>query len=168
MILSTWLPKITIAVYGVLSTDVQQETQPPAQVDELLHKTPLAAYLDVANAKDHISLAASLCLEAAGDVSPAHLLRLMFLLKPADSDWEIPNYPARYADLSSLPSLDLRTTNNYDAVHPKQRWLEQIMNELRFPIHDAEKVDSIQRLASSFSTALDTPVRNILSIFDQN
>ncbi|CAG8679064.1 15427_t:CDS:2, partial [Acaulospora colombiana] len=132
-------------------------TQPTAQVEDVVHMTPLAKYLDVANAKDYNALARSLCLEAAGDVSPAHLLRLMFLLKPADTDWEIPNYPARYADLPSLPTLELSTTNSLDAVHPKQRWLEQIMNELRFPIHDAEKEESIQRLADSFSTTLDTP-----------
>ncbi|PVF96470.1 hypothetical protein CPB86DRAFT_708968 [Serendipita vermifera] len=157
MILSTWLPKLTIAVYGTLLTEVQQVTQPTTQVEDVLPITPLAKYLDVANAKDYNSLARSLCLEAAGDVSPSHLLRLMFLLKPADSDWEIPNYPARYADLSSLPALDLNITSNYDAVHPKQRWLEQIMNELRFPIHDAESVESIERLAHSFSATLDTP-----------
>jgi len=157
MMLVTWLPKVTIALYGGLVSELPTEEPPPASARSLhFLPTPLPRYLEISSAQDPTSLAKSLCTEAVGNVTILHLLRLMFLLKPADADWDIPNYPAKYADIGSIPDLD--PMEPHDLIHPKQRWLEQAMEELRFPIHDEETQENIRMLAEPLAIALETPV----------
>jgi hypothetical protein len=156
MMLVTWLPKVTVAVYGDLVSELPTD-QPALKTSNInIAPTPLPRYLEVSSAADPTSLAKSLCLEAVGEVTTLHLLRLMFLLKPADTDWDIPDYPAKYADIGSIPELD--PMEEYDLIHPKQRWVEQVMDELRFPIHDEESPDNIRLLAEPLAISLETPV----------
>ena len=155
LIFDTWIPRLTVAIYGQLASDGPITSEPPVASD-LASGSHLPDYLNVSRHSPSFGLAALLCTECVGDVSPLHLLRLMFLLKPSDEDWEIPGYPARYTDLSSLPELD--PLNDSDGVHPKQRWLEQIMEELRFPVHDDEPESTLLFLSEVLFTALEAPV----------
>ncbi|KIM25513.1 hypothetical protein M408DRAFT_315059 [Serendipita vermifera MAFF 305830] len=160
MMLITWLPKITVAVYGDLVSDLAPEAAPVSSKSNEITTTPLPLYLNVAYAQDPMSLAKSLCSEVVGEISTLHLLRLMFLLKPADADWDIPGYPVKYADIvGNIPELVNGPMDEEDLVHPKQRWLEQVMEELRFPIHDKESRENIGVLTDSLATALEAPVR---------
>jgi hypothetical protein len=157
MMLVTWLPKVTVAIYGDLVSELPTEQPAPASTDTInIVPSPLPRYLEVSSAPDPTSLAKSLCLEAVGEVTTLHLLRLMFLLKPADTDWDIPDYPAKYADIGAIPELN--PVEEYDLIHPKQRWVEQAMEELRFPVHDEEIPDNIRLLAEPLAIALETPV----------
>lgn len=156
MMLVTWLPRITVALYGhqVSDTPQPQQVSDSPLVPQPISRTSLPSYLDVARASDITSLATSLCQECVGPVSTLHLLRLMFLLKPADSDWEIPGYPVKYADIGSLPELLTDPMDDDDPIHPKQRWLEQIMEELRFPVKDDETEETIGLLTNPLGQAL--------------
>lgn len=163
MMLVTWIPKVTVAVYGHTLSDSGKDivnASPPAH--ELFIPTPRPKYLDLASASDPTSLAKQLCLECVGEIPILHLLRLMFLLKPSDSDWELPNYPAKYADLENLPEIALGPQNEISTVNPKQGWLEQTMAELRFPISDSETLENIRHLAGPLTTVLNSPVSFIL------
>ncbi|KAG8834059.1 hypothetical protein FRC17_009622 [Serendipita sp. 399] len=119
--------------------------------------SPLPRYLDIANAANPIGLASSLSHECVGKIPMLHILRLMFLLKPSDDDWSIDGYPARYADIPELPQLETDGMNDEAAVNPKQRWLEEIINELRFPVHDEETTETISLLSEPLAAALNTP-----------
>jgi hypothetical protein len=155
--LVTWLPKVTVAVYGDLVSELSTDQPAPASTSSInITPTHLPRYLDVSSAQGPTALAKSLCLEAVGKVTTLHLLRLMFLLKPADTDWDIPDYPAKYADIPAIHELD--PMEEYDLIHPKQRWVEQAMEELRFPVHDEESQDNIRLLAEPLAIALETPV----------
>ena len=156
MMIVTWLPRVTVAIYGELVSDTALPKQVSAAslISEPIPRTPLPSYLDVAQAPNLVFLANSLCEECVGPVSTLHLLRLMFLLKPADSDWEIPGYPVKYADIGSLPDLCIDIVDEGDPIHPKQRWLEQIMEELRFPVKDGENEETVGLLAIPIGRAL--------------
>jgi hypothetical protein len=159
MMLGTWIPKITIAVYGHVLSDSEPTAIDTALIaEEGFTSTPLPKYLDLATASDPTSLAKQLCLECVGSIPILHLLRLMFLLKPSDSDWELPNYPAKYADLKGMPKPPLAAQDESDTLNPKQSWLEEVMGELRFPISDNETFDNIRNFADSLSTVLNNPV----------
>lgn len=155
MILVTWLPRITVALYGRPLSETPI-LRPVSALTEDIRPTPLPPYLSFSQATSPTALASSLCSECVGDVSTFHILRLMFLLKPTDTDWELPNYPVKYADITSLPELVDGSVG--DHVHPRQRWLEEIMDELRFPVHDDETKDTIQLLAEPLGIAFDDPV----------
>lgn len=162
--LVTWLSKVTVAIYGDLVSDSPTSEPAPASTKSIeIVPMPLPPYLDLASMRDPLSLAKSLCLEAVGNVSTLHLLRLMFLLKPADTDWDIPGYPSKYADIGAIPELVINPVEEMDLIHPKQRWLEQAMEELRFPIHDDASKDTLKLLADPLAIALEAPVSIVLT-----
>ncbi|KAG8788230.1 hypothetical protein FRC15_005400 [Serendipita sp. 397] len=157
-VLETSLPRVTLALYGNTGTSSQHNLESSTStISNVVDISPLPRYLDIANATTPTGLASSLCHECVGKVSMLHILRLMFLLKPSDDDWSIGGYPARYADIPDLPQLEQEPMDDEETVHPKQRWLEEIINELRFPIHDEETPETINLLTEPLSIALNTP-----------
>lgn len=162
MVLMTWIPKVTIAVYGELASEQSIDSQRTASTENLSVDATdtLPAYLDVARAEDPSSLATTLLQECiSSTITTSHLLRLMFLLKPSDSDWDLPGYPEKYAEIAELPPVYLDSDDSF--VNPKQQWLETIMETLRFPIYDGVEDGAVEELSSRLVEALADPVRFI-------
>ena len=100
---------VSMAIYG----DVVSEMPPPSAVYEpkaisSFDPIPLSTSLDPSNFRDPTRLASQL-LELIPDAPPLpHIIRLMFCLKPASDEWDLPDFPYLYADLDTDFESDLR------------------------------------------------------------
>ena len=103
---------LTLAVYGeVVSADklvagaAILSSSPPSYNNEP-HR--LSAAVDVGNMNDPTTVARQL-LELMPDSPPLPLaIRLIFCLKPAEEDWDNPEFPYLYADLeAAMQATDL-------------------------------------------------------------
>jgi len=130
---------LSLAIYGDLVTE--QPTLPltyrPSPLPAV-ENTLLAGSLDPANAKDPTLLARQL-LELIPESPPlAIVVRLMYCVKPSDADWEHPDFPYLYVDLSQ----DIVDFSLEKAV---KLTTEQISDELTSDqlLHFADKISNI-------------------------
>lgn len=96
---------VSMAIYG----EPMQETTPALDYTPLplpVIETPsLSRSLDPSNSRDPTHLAHQL-LKMIPDAPPLPLvIRLMFCLKPANEDWDIPEFPYIHPDLDDADSL---------------------------------------------------------------
>ncbi|EKM59767.1 uncharacterized protein PHACADRAFT_170376 [Phanerochaete carnosa HHB-10118-sp] len=104
MIVKGAFESVSMAIYG----DVVNELPPPKTTYEprslpTLDMIPLSPALDPANARDPTTLACQL-LDLIPDAPSLPLvIRLMFCLKPSNDDWDSPDFPYLFTDLSQLP-----------------------------------------------------------------
>lgn len=133
---------VSLAIYG--EPVVEQPTLPtlpliyyPAPLPVVEH-TPLTGSLDPANAKDPTLLAKQLLELTPESPSLAIIVRLMYCVKPSGADWEHPDFPYLYADLSQdIPDFSLEKAVKLTTEH--------ISDELTFDqlSHFADKVSNI-------------------------
>ena len=144
MIFQGTFESVSLAIYGDLVTD--QPTLPPTYRPNPLpavDHTPLAGFLDPANAKDPTSLAGQLLELIPESPSLAIIVRLMYCVKPSDADWEHPDFPYLYADLGQ----DIADFSLEKAV---KLTTEQISDELTS--------DQLSRFADKISNIIGPPV----------
>lgn len=103
MIVKGAFQSISMAIYG----DVVAELPPPPTTYEpkpipAIDPVPLHSSLDPASFRDPTKLANQL-LQLIPDAPPLPLvIRLMFCLKPANDDWDLPDFPYVYSDLDEF------------------------------------------------------------------
>ena len=139
MIFQGTFKSVSLAIYGDLVTEQPSLplTHRPLPLPAVEH-TLLAGSLDPANAKDPTLLAIQL-LELIPESPPlAIVVRLMYCVKPSDVDWEHPDFPYLYVDLSQ----DIVDFSLEKAV---KLTTEQISDELTSDqfSHFADKISSI-------------------------
>ena len=101
MIFQGTFKSVSLAIYGELVTEqpALPLTHRPLPLPAV-ERTPLAGSLDPANAKDPTLLAIQLLELIPESPSLAIVVRLMYCVKPSDADWEHPDFPYLYVDLS--------------------------------------------------------------------
>ncbi|KAH8830986.1 hypothetical protein DL96DRAFT_1787181, partial [Flagelloscypha sp. PMI_526] len=94
--------KLSLAIYGEVVSAALEDTSPlTTNGVSSLDARPLPPSLDVANHSDPTTLAKQL-LETLTDPPPLHLiLQLVFCLKPDMDDWDKPNFPYLFFDLTT-------------------------------------------------------------------
>jgi hypothetical protein len=136
---------VSLAIYGDLVTEkptLQLTYQPnPLPVVE---NTPLTGSLDPANAKDPTSLAKQLLELIPESPSLAIVVRLMYCIKPSDTDWEHPNFPYLYVDLA-------KDTPDFALEGAVKLTAEQISDELT--------PDQLSQFTDKVSNTVGPPVR---------
>lgn len=109
MIVQGKFESVSMAIYG----DIATELPPPPtsyypKVIQLPEPVPLSKPLDPSNANDPTFLAKQL-LALTPDPPPLPMIiRLMYCVKPTNSDWEHPDFPYLYVDLDQdIADFDL-------------------------------------------------------------
>ncbi|RXW25465.1 hypothetical protein EST38_g405 [Candolleomyces aberdarensis] len=118
---------VSLAVYGQVASEpapVDSYEQKPLPVVQPL---PLSKSIDPANSPEPKQLAEKLLSIISDPVSLPLVVRLMFCLKPADDDWEDPDFPHLYSDLEDNEA-------DFD--------LEGVVSSMRRPIEDDIPADS--------------------------
>lgn len=118
---------VSLAVYGQVASEpapVESYEEKPLPVVEPL---PISKAIDPANSSEPKLLAEKLLSIISDSVSLPLVIRLMFCLKPADDDWEDPDFPHLYSDLEDNEA-------DFD--------LEGIVSSMRRPIQDDIPTDS--------------------------
>lgn len=145
MIVKGAFESVSMAIYG----DVVNELPPPKSTYErrplpTLDPIPLSPALDPANARDPTALARQL-LDLIPDAPSLPLvIRLMFCLKPSNEDWDLPDFPYLFADLSTLsddPNVD------------------EVYRLTMRPVSDETSSQAFTDLAEKVTRGLDSPVR---------
>ncbi|KAJ2917473.1 hypothetical protein MD484_g2906, partial [Candolleomyces efflorescens] len=118
---------VSLAVYGQVVTEpapVESYEEKPLPVVQPL---PLSKAIDPANSSEPKLLAEKLLSIISDPVPLPLVIRLMFCLKPADDDWEDPEFPHLYSDLEDNEA-------DFD--------LEGVVSSIRRPIQDDIPNDS--------------------------
>jgi hypothetical protein len=104
MIVKGNFTKLSMAIYGDVASELP--SAPSTYVPSILpplNPTPLSPALDPANSEDPTALTRNL-LSLIPDAPPLPLvIRLMFCLKPANDDWDLPEFPYLHPDLDEDP-----------------------------------------------------------------
>lgn len=103
MIVKGSFDSVSMAIYG----DVVNELPPPRATYEpkplpYLDQVPLPEALDPANTRDPTKLARTLLDLIPDAPSLPVIIRLMFCLKPANEEWDLPEFPYIFPDLEQL------------------------------------------------------------------
>jgi hypothetical protein len=107
MIVKGNFTKLSMAIYGDVASELSSaESAPSSCVPSVLpplNPTPLSPALDPANSEDPMALTRNL-LSLIPEAPPLPLvIRLMFCLKPANDDWDLPEFPYLHPDLDDDP-----------------------------------------------------------------
>ena len=145
MIVKGNFTKLSMAIYGDVASELP--SAPSSYVPSTLpslNPIPLSPPLDPANSADPTTLTRNL-LSLIPDAPPLPLvIRLMFCLKPANDDWDFPEFPYLHPDLEvDLMEFDL------DYVH-------QLTSQ---PVADDVPLDVLQRFADRVADAIGPKVR---------
>ena len=145
MIVKGNFTKLSMAIYG----DVASELPSPSSsyvpgVFLPITPTPLSPILDPANLGDPTILTCNL-LSLIPDAPPLPLvIRLMFCLKPANDDWDLPEFPYLHPDLGDYPS-DFDLDDAY-----------QLTSQ---PVADDVPLEVLQRFADKVADVIGPKVR---------
>ncbi|KAH8988714.1 hypothetical protein EDB86DRAFT_2945666 [Lactarius hatsudake] len=104
MIVKGNFTKLSMAIYGDVASELPSapSSYAPSALPSLI-PTPLSPPLDPANSEDPTILTRNL-LSLIPDAPPLSLvIRLMFCLKPANDDWDLPDFPYLHPDLDVDP-----------------------------------------------------------------
>ena len=160
MIVKGAFESVSMAIYG----DVVNELPPPKTTYEprplpTLDPIPLSPALDPANARDPTTLSRQL-LYLIPDAPPLPLIiRLMFCLKPSNEDWDLPDFPYLFADLSQLPD---------------DPGIDEVYRTTMRPVSDETTADTFADLAEKVTRGLNAPAStlsvpvNIANLSPQN
>jgi hypothetical protein len=133
-----------MAIYGDVASELPE--QPPPYVLAMLPPltpTPLSPALDPANSGDPTSLTRNL-LALIPDAPPLPLvIRLMFCLKPANDDWDLPEFPYLHPDLGD------------DPVYFDLDYAYQLTSQ---PVADDVPLEVLQRFADRVADAIGPKV----------
>ncbi|KIK94846.1 hypothetical protein PAXRUDRAFT_33290 [Paxillus rubicundulus Ve08.2h10] len=129
---------VSMAIYGEseLSSTGTSYIPGPLQLPNPVSVSPA---LDLAKASDPTSLARQLLASVPDAPSLNLVIRLMFCLKPPNDDWDLPDYPHLYSDLSEEEfDIDLDS-----AFHCLSR-----------PVADNIQLEPLQRFAEKVADAI--------------
>ncbi|KAF9236224.1 hypothetical protein BU15DRAFT_89269 [Melanogaster broomeanus] len=131
---------VSMAIYGEISSEpalaVTSYTPGLLQLSDPVSISPA---LDLAKAPDPTYLAKQL-LALIPDAPPLNIvIRLMFCLKPPNDDWDLPEFPHLYSDLSE-EELDID--------------LDSAFRCLSRPVADDIPLESLQRFAEKVADAI--------------
>jgi hypothetical protein len=145
MIIKGEFKSLSIAVYGDVASEIPQLADTYTPTDTTLTPAiPLTPDLDPADSPDPTALAEDL-LSLINDAPPLDLVvQLVFCLKPANEDWDLPDFPYIYANLGKL--LD----SGFDP--------EDVYEELFRPIAPSESLESQRLLAESIAAKVNKEV----------
>lgn len=144
MIIKGNFESLSLAIYGDLVTEnaLKHFTYEPGSLPSTGH-SPLSRSLDPANSTDPTHIARQL-LQLIPDSPPLPLIiRLMFCLKPLDEDWERPEFPYIYADLTQ-PDADFS--------------LEDAYNRTIVPVDDGCSLESLENFAKTVAKCMESSV----------
>ncbi|KAI0029917.1 hypothetical protein K488DRAFT_55305 [Vararia minispora EC-137] len=132
LILSGKFEKLSLAIYGEPIADhVRALTTYHPKPLPVPESIPLSSALDPATDRDPTRLAQSL-LTLIPDAPPLPLIvRLMFSLKPANDDWDLPEFPYIYPNLEEEGVFDLQAA-------------AQVTNR---PVSDEISLESLRKFA---------------------
>ena len=137
--------KLSMAIYGDVASELPSTPSPYVPSDlPPLNPTPLSPALDPANSEDPTALTCNL-LSLIPDAPPLPLvIRLMFCLKPANDDWDLPEFPYLHPDLDEDP-------DDFDLDYAYQLTSQ--------PVADDVPVESLQGFADRVAGAIGPKVR---------
>lgn len=145
MIVKGNFTKLSLAIYGDVATELP--SSPSCYVPgELIPftPTPLSPILDPANSGDPTILTRNL-LSLIPNAPPLPLvIRLMFCLKPANDDWDLPEFPYLHPDFGDYP-IDFDLDYAY-----------QLTSQ---PVADDVPLDVLQGFADRVADAIGPKVR---------
>ena len=145
MIVKGNFTKLSMAIYGDVASELP--SAPSSYVPSILpslNPIPLSPPLDPANSDDPTTLTRNL-LSLIPDAPPLPLvIRLMFCLKPANDDWDLPDFPYLHPDLE---------------VDPMEFDLDYVYQLTSQPVADDVPLDVLQRFADRVADAIGPKVR---------
>ncbi|KAG9317796.1 hypothetical protein JVU11DRAFT_2019 [Chiua virens] len=138
---------VSMAVYGEALMDIVEPatSYSPGSL-ELAEPVSLSPALDLADASDPTCLARQLLALVPGAPSLNLVVCLMFCLKPPNDDWDLPEFPHLYSDLSEEEmDIDLdsafrclsRPVAENGTVESLQRFAEKVVEAIG-PMDDAQ------------------------------
>ncbi|KAH9955114.1 hypothetical protein BGW80DRAFT_1476506 [Lactifluus volemus] len=132
--------KLSIAIYGDVASELPSTPSSYVPSDlPPLNPAPLSPALDPANSEDPTALTCNL-LSLIPDAPPLPLvIRLMFCLKPANDDWDLPEFPYLHPDLDEDP-------DDFDLDYAYQLTSQ--------PVAEDVPVESLQRFADRVADAI--------------
>ena len=104
MIVKGNFTKLSMAIYGDVASELP--SPPSSYVPRVLlplTSTPLSPILDPAILGDPTALTRSLLSLIPNAPHLPLVIRLMFCLKPANDDWDLPEFPYLHPDLGDYP-----------------------------------------------------------------
>jgi hypothetical protein len=137
-----------MAIYGEAVADNSPTVAPyhPRPLPTV-EPTPLVSALDPAIERDPTRLAQSLLKLIVHSFPPPPtlpvIIRLMFSLKPASDDWELPDFPYIYPNLEEASDFDIQHA-------------AQITNR---PVPDDISYETLERFAERVANAVGPKVR---------
>ncbi|SRR6266702_1919878 len=147
MIVKGNFTKLSMAIYGDVASELPStpSSYSPSTLPSL-NPTPLSPPLDPANSDDPTTLTRNL-LSLIPDAPPLPLvIRLMFCLKPANDDWDLPEFPYLHPDLD---------------VDPMEFDLDYAYQLTSVPVADDAPHNVLQRFADRVADAIGPKVRTL-------
>ncbi|KAH9022369.1 hypothetical protein EDB83DRAFT_86186 [Lactarius deliciosus] len=146
MIVKGNFTKLSMAIYGDVASELPSapSSYAPSALPSLI-PTPLSPPLDPANSEDPTILTRNL-LSLIPDAPPLSLvIRLMFCLKPANDDWDLPEFPYLHPDLD---------------VDPMEFDLDYAYQLTSQPVADDVSLDVLRRFADRVADAIGPKSEN--------
>ncbi|KAI9432473.1 hypothetical protein H4582DRAFT_1883882 [Lactarius indigo] len=146
MIVKGNFTKLSMAIYGDVASELPSapSSYAPITLPSLI-PTPLSPPLDPANSEDPTTLTRNL-LSLIPDAPPLSLvIRLMFCLKPANDDWDLPEFPYLHSDLD---------------VDPMEFDLDYAYQLTSQPVADDVPLDVLRRFADRVADAIGPKSEN--------
>ncbi|KAH9174513.1 hypothetical protein EDB89DRAFT_2148056 [Lactarius sanguifluus] len=146
MIVKGNFAKLSMAIYGDVASELPSapSSYAPSTLPSLV-PTPLSPPLDPANSEDPTILTRNL-LSLIPDAPPLSLvIRLMFCLKPANDDWDLPEFPYLHPDLD---------------VDPMEFDLDYAYQLTSQPVADDVSIDVLRRFADRVADAIGPKSEN--------
>jgi hypothetical protein len=141
---------VSMAIYGDIVTDIQQfptayNPNPTLTFDSI----PLSKPLDPSNTNDPTLLAKQI-LALTPDPPPLSvLIRLMYCVKPSNSDWDHPDFPYLYVDLD-------QDIADFDLEKACKLTTSQIPDDL--------SLDRLSCFAGQVVETIGPPVRSLITL----
>jgi hypothetical protein len=146
--------KLSMAIYGDVASELPSvpSTYIPGILPPL-NPTPLSPALDPANSGDPTALTRNL-LSLIPDAPPLPLvIRLMFCLKPANDDWDLPEFPYLHPDLDEDP-------DEFD--------LDYAYRLTSQPVADDVPLEVLQRFADKVVDAIEPKARVVINTYTRS
>ncbi|KAH9023082.1 hypothetical protein EDB85DRAFT_2184855, partial [Lactarius pseudohatsudake] len=146
MIVKGNFTKLSMAIYGDVASELPSPSSSyaPSTLPSLI-PTTLSPPLDPANSEDPTILTRNL-LSLIPDAPPLSLvIRLMFCLKPANDDWDLPEFPYLHPDLD---------------VDPMEFDLDYAYQLTSQPVADDVSLDVLRRFADRVADAIGPKSEN--------
>lgn len=144
MIVKGKFEALSMAIYGDLVSDLSspEESYEPKPLPSV-ESRPLSKAVDPANSLDPTTLARNL-LSLISNAPPLSLvIRLMFCMKPANEDWDMPDFPYLFTDL-------LIEAEDFD--------LDKAIQIISKPIPEAVSEDALTKFAEAIGRCIGAKV----------